>query len=153
MSKLNLDARLAVVLLVDGAGRLLLQLRDARAPVSPNQWGLPGGHIEPGEDPEAAARREVWEETSLRLTGPLTLFWHGLRPSSLLPDAVSEWFVYSAPTTAKRADLIVGEGLDLAFMPPDQARRLDLSQSAAYFVPRFFDSPIYQQLASDHHEA
>lgn len=153
MSIPHLDARLAVVLLVDGAGRLLLQLRDANAPVSPNQWGLPGGHIEPGEDPEAAARREVWEETGLRLTDPLALFWHGLRPSPLVPGAVSEFFVYAVPTTATRADLTVGEGLALEFMLPDQARRLDLSDSATDIVPRFLDSAMYQQIASRTHEA
>lgn len=152
MSIPNLDARLAIVLLVDGAGRLLLQLRDGYAPVSPNKWGLPGGHIELGEDPEPAARREVWEETGLRLTGPLTLFWHGLRPSSLQPGLVSEYFVYAAPTTATPNDLILGEGLALEFTPPDQARRLDLSQSAAYIVPRFFDSPTYHRITSEHHE-
>lgn len=26
-------------------------------------WEIPGGHREPGENPEAAARRELWEET------------------------------------------------------------------------------------------
>jgi 8-oxo-dGTP pyrophosphatase MutT (NUDIX family) len=33
-------------------------------------WLQPGGHIEPGETPEAAALREVYEETGLRLTHP-----------------------------------------------------------------------------------
>jgi mutator protein MutT len=31
-------------------------------------WELPGGKIEPGESPEAAARREVEEETGIRVS-------------------------------------------------------------------------------------
>jgi 8-oxo-dGTP pyrophosphatase MutT (NUDIX family) len=33
---------------------------------SPQQWIFPKGHVEPGESPEEAARREVWEETGIR---------------------------------------------------------------------------------------
>src|SRR5258707_5854402 len=35
-------------------------------------WDLVGGHIEPGESPEEAARREAYEEAGARL-GPLHL--------------------------------------------------------------------------------
>jgi ADP-ribose pyrophosphatase YjhB (NUDIX family) len=31
-------------------------------------WTMPGGGLEPGEDPESAARREVREETGYRVT-------------------------------------------------------------------------------------
>lgn len=56
-----------VVLLSDG--RVLLALRD-RPPI----WNLPGGGVEPGESPWAAAVRETREEVGLdvvveRLTG------------------------------------------------------------------------------------
>lgn len=35
----------------------------------PGQWALPGGRIDPGETPEQAALRELWEEVGLQL-GP-----------------------------------------------------------------------------------
>lgn len=37
-----------------------------------NLWTGPGGHIDPGEDPNEAVLREVWEEVGLRveLVGP-----------------------------------------------------------------------------------
>ena len=31
-----------------------------------DSWEMPAGHIEPGEDPDAAARRELQEETGAR---------------------------------------------------------------------------------------
>jgi 8-oxo-dGTP pyrophosphatase MutT (NUDIX family) len=58
----------ATVLIVDAEGRLLLLKR------SDNEcWGPPGGAVEPGEAVEAAARREVLEETGLEVDG-LTFF-------------------------------------------------------------------------------
>jgi 8-oxo-dGTP diphosphatase len=47
----------------DGAGRLLLVLR-GREPGA-GRWSLPGGRVESGETPAAAAAREVAEETGL----------------------------------------------------------------------------------------
>lgn len=47
----------------DESGRLLL-IRRGHAP-SLGLWSLPGGRIEPGETPAAAAAREVKEETGL----------------------------------------------------------------------------------------
>ena len=47
----------------DRQGRLLLQLRSAAKDVEPGKWDTSvGGHLLPGEEPEAAARREMREE-------------------------------------------------------------------------------------------
>lgn len=53
----------ASLLLVDAAGRYLMQLRDDIPGILyPGCWGLFGGGIEPGETPEVAMRRELEEE-------------------------------------------------------------------------------------------
>jgi 8-oxo-dGTP pyrophosphatase MutT (NUDIX family) len=45
-----------------GTRRRFLIARGSRAP---HEWILPKGHIDPGETPEEAARREVLEETGV----------------------------------------------------------------------------------------
>lgn len=64
-----------VVFRANGGQPLFLLIRD-----SYRNWGFPKGHVEPGELPEAAALREVEEETGLaglELRGPIeTIDWH-----------------------------------------------------------------------------
>lgn len=63
-----------VVFRMDGGQPLYLLIRD-----SYQNWGFPKGHIEAGEQPDEAARREVGEETglaSLLLRGAIdTIDW------------------------------------------------------------------------------
>jgi 8-oxo-dGTP pyrophosphatase MutT (NUDIX family) len=56
------------VVLVNGAGQVLMQLRDDKPSIAdPGCWAIPGGGQDPGESPEEAARRELLEETGYRL--------------------------------------------------------------------------------------
>jgi len=54
------DVGCGVVFRLDGGHPLYLLIRD-----SYQNWGFPKGHVEAGEIPEAAALREVSEETGL----------------------------------------------------------------------------------------
>ena len=62
-----IERRAARVLLVDGAGRVLLFHGFAPARPGPTYWFTPGGGLDPGESPAAGAARELAEETGLLL--------------------------------------------------------------------------------------
>jgi 8-oxo-dGTP diphosphatase len=64
----------AGIILINTAKQVLLILRDDIPSIPfPNQWDLPGGHLMPGESPEACVRREMTEEMELEL-GEIHLF-------------------------------------------------------------------------------
>ena len=44
-------------------GRIFFQMRSPARKLFPNTWDIVGGHLEEGETPEQAMRREVFEET------------------------------------------------------------------------------------------
>ena len=64
-----------VVFRLEEGAPLFLLIRDSYA-----NWGFPKGHVESGEEPEGAARREVTEETGLvevAVRGAIqTIDWH-----------------------------------------------------------------------------
>jgi len=65
------------VVIEDGSGAILL----LRHSYGPKVWALPGGGVAKGEDPKAAARREMAEELDLDLGA--------LRHAGTLEDIVS----------------------------------------------------------------
>lgn len=151
----------AGVLLVGGEGRVLLQHRDANAPSSPNRWGTPGGHIEPGESPLEAVRREVLEETGLSVGDEVALFRHFYvygtpgPPFSFAEDLGDvpagatinrEVSIFYGPTAAREEELVLGEGDALAFFPPAEALKLQLATSTSYVLPLFLRSAEYRSL-------
>src|SRR5918912_3750917 len=56
---------------LDAEGRVLLLKHAFRAG---SGWGIPGGFLEKGEQPEAALRRELREEVGLELAGARLAF-------------------------------------------------------------------------------
>lgn len=139
-------ARLSVILLVDRSGRVLLMERDEHAPRSANQWGMVGGHVEDGEDFEPAAYRELEEETGIRLAPGELELW-AAEPFTYSDGHGGAYHVYVAGVDLTDDDIVVGEGRQIVFVDPADLRRLDLAESAAWFVPRFVDSDDYRRLA------
>lgn len=79
----------ARVLVIDEHQRLLLfHIHDGEAlherlPAMTVYWLTPGGGLEPGESFEAAARRELWEETGLQVDTLGPCVWTGRRVLNL----------------------------------------------------------------------
>jgi 8-oxo-dGTP pyrophosphatase MutT (NUDIX family) len=137
------------VLLVDAQGRVLLQERDEHAPIDPDRWGLSGGHLEPGEDPESGAYREVEEETGVRLApGTLEPFktFEVFHPGY---GSVDHVHVYVGRVDLTDDDIDCHEGRRIVFVEPDRARHLDLTMTGVLAVPAFLDSEHYRRLTGD----
>ncbi len=143
----QVDTRIAGVILVDRSGRLLLQLRDGNTRIDPHRWCLPGGHVDPGEDPVESANRELLEETGLRVE-ELTLFWQGLAPSAKFPGAVGEFSIFYAATDATDEDVVCGEGAAMRFVDAAAVPGLEFGRAYAQIVPRFLASQQYRALVS-----
>lgn len=63
----SVPAVASVMIMHDVTGEKLLLNREFRAGTGEYVYSFPAGLIEPGENPEEGARRELWEETGLQI--------------------------------------------------------------------------------------
>ena len=136
----------AGVVLVDRRGWILLQERDEFPVIDPEKWGLVGGHVEDGEDVEAAAYRELFEETGVGLAPGTLRPWDTIEVVHAAYGTDDRMHVYAAPTELTDVDIVCGEGRQIVFVDPAAARALDLTASASIVVPGFLDSPLYASM-------
>jgi 8-oxo-dGTP pyrophosphatase MutT (NUDIX family) len=136
------------VLLVDAEGGVLLQERDDLAPIDPHRWGLAGGHLEPGEDAEQGAYRELEEETGVRLEPGTLEHLETLRVFHPHYGSVDRVHVFAARVDLTDADIQCHEGRQIVFVSPSRARDLDLTMTGVLAVPAFLDSDAYRRMCS-----
>ena len=63
----NRKPNAVVMVLTDESGERILVNREYRMAMAQWIYNFPAGLIDPGENPEESARRELWEETGLRI--------------------------------------------------------------------------------------
>lgn len=100
-------------------------------------WSLPGGHIEPGETPEQAARREVIEETGLA-PGVLRFFGiHEVRVTSDSGDGERHYEinVFCGPAPAGEP-AAAGDARAARFFDLDALAALPLTAGALSLIRR-----------------
>ena len=118
------------VAIIHQEGKYLMQLRDDIPNIAyPGVWGFFGGHIEPGEEPEAALKRELIEEINYRVE-QLTIF-----RCEHLGKYIRH--LYSCPLTVPVEELELKEGWDLKLLTPTEIKR-----GFAYSHKAIADKPL-----------
>jgi 8-oxo-dGTP pyrophosphatase MutT (NUDIX family) len=112
----------AAACLVAHPDRGLLLIRRHRFIVGTWGWEIPGGGIEPDEDPADAARREVEEETGWRPVGDLHLLVRYHPSSGLLDQTFSCYLATVAERVGEPTS--PGEAAEIAWLEPARVEQL-----------------------------
>lgn len=120
--------------------RFLMQLRDNIPGILyPGYWGFFGGHIDPGETPKVAVKRELLEEISY--APPEVIEFGCYSDSRVLRH------VFHAPLTVELDRLVLNEGWDMGLLTPEQVRAGSCYSDKAGQVRPI--GPVHQQILLD----
>jgi 8-oxo-dGTP pyrophosphatase MutT (NUDIX family) len=133
---MNCNGAVCGVVLLRDDGAALLQLRDDKPTIQdPGIWVFPGGHAEPGEEIEAAARREFREETCYRCSDLRLLASYSCEELGYSGDyrIVIFWTYFDGAQEVRCC-----EGQDLRFVARDAVGSLPTRD----YLPRVWDQAL-----------
>ena len=106
----------ASIILFNGQGKILLQLKDSEAPRFANHWAFFGGAIEKGESAIECLKREALEELNYKLKGPVLI-----KQKVTEEDGTKNYYVEEYDGEQK-IDLLEGEKMEWHTI--DEAKKL-----------------------------
>jgi 8-oxo-dGTP diphosphatase len=99
-------------------GYILLLKRSQDEPWEPGKWNLPGGHVDPGETPLAACKRETLEECAVQVKNVRLLQRMRLPARSLWVYHSDDWTGTPSPQA--------GEVAGMRWVPVAKALSMDI---------------------------
>ena len=113
---------------MDDRGRIFFQMRSAQRKLFPNTWDVVGGHLEEGETPEEAMRREVTEETGWRVSTILATIGEIAYTGDDGIDRVETDFLVRVDGDLARPRLEEGKHTEFRWLGPDDLHVLDINE-------------------------
>ena len=122
--------------LVNQVGQILLQQRDNRPTIRyPGWWSTLGGRVEAGEHPDAAMRRELWEEIA---RVPSLRRWKMYRRPGPAPLVVHQ-YVYVGVLDEPIASIPLQEGQALQYIDASAVPHLPIAFGFAVLCQEWFE--------------
>lgn len=118
--------RVAIFVLRDESGSIVLQHRDASSPTLQNHWAFFGGGIEEGETAEKAVKREAMEELQIEIK-PTFFKKYTYEPDDLVKKRVEiDMFTASLEWPVEQLKKQQLEGDDLGLFTFEETKKLKI---------------------------
>jgi nucleoside triphosphatase len=131
----DISTRLVVVPIVrDEHQRILLCKMPPHRGVFPDQWGLPGGGMEPGERMHQALNREVREELGVSIVETKPLFFKDGLHEKTFPDGSKQtiymiFLLFECRISSSETICLNPEFCDYAWVEPGQLSSYDINSA------------------------
>lgn len=137
MKKEKLRKNGAGIIIYNDKNQVLLQLRNNNHNIKyPNSWVLFGGAINPGEVPEQAIKREIYEEIGIILRN-ISFFKNYVYIDE---DEVHKQYIFKLQSNLDLNKIILKEGADLKFFSKKELGSIDIGFNVRDMLCDFFKS-------------